>query len=427
MSSGFCMKRIALILWIWLLAAAWPVHSQEWEWTDLTSMPMARYGHCSIVFQDKIWVIGGKSAFNMTLSEVDCYDVNLGQWLDDVTEMVNPRYNASAAVYQNKIFVFGGSGFLQNKLNSVEYFDPQTNTWHAFTPMNYEREGMTSVVLNDTLYVIGGTSGNGFITTPLDVVEFWDEATSSWKVSDKWKLQTPRVAMQSLVVKDVVYTFGGVSVAPLNQLEMYRSGSGSQWLSSSPRARFYFAGIAAGDTLFSFGGTGISGMLDSIDIYTIQNDSWETLDITLAIPRAGLSGVNYNGDFYLFGGINPSNGVMNSAQRLRHSSASAVAVIDNPNVPENFGLLGNYPNPFNAGTTIEFEIASAGEPVQLQIYNILGERIREFQLGAFAPGKYEVHWNGCNDIGRPVESGIYFAQLITATGRYGILKMSLVK
>lgn len=421
------MKRKMFIALICILALGHPVFSQELEWENLPDMPIARYGHCSIVFQDKVWIIGGKSQFNMTLSEVDCYDLITGQWKDEVPDLINPRFNASAVVYRDKIFVFGGGGFFQNKLKSVEYFDMQTSTWHEFTEMNYEREGMTSVVLNDTLYVIGGTSGNGLLTVPLDVVEFWDEASSSWKISDKWRLQTPRVAMQSLVIDDMVFTLGGVSVAPLNQLEVYRSSGGAQWLTPSPRARFYFAGVAAGDTIFSFGGYGIEGTLDSIDLYDIQSNLWTTLDVTLTSSRAGLSAVNYKGDFYLFGGVNEASGVLSTAQRLNHLPATAVVHHESTELPDKFRLLGNYPNPFNAGTTIEFEVAASQEPIQIQIYNILGKQIRNYRAGSLAPGKHQIHWNGCDESGRPVESGIYFARMKTESLGYGILKMSFVK
>ena len=410
-----------------MLVVVHPLIAQHWEWMNLPDMPTARYGHCSVIFQDKVWIIGGKSGLNMTLCEIDCFDLSTGQWVSGAPDMNNPRYNASAVVYQNKIFVIGGSGFLQNKLKAVEYFDPQSGNWHEFTPLNYEREGMTSVVLQDTLYVIGGHSNNGLVPVPLDIIEYWDQGSSSWKISEKWHLQTARVAMQSVVVDSTVFTFGGVSVAPLNQLEVFQSGSGSRLLNPSPRARFYFAGAAAGDTLFSFGGYGISGTLDSIDIYDIQNDIWTTWDITLTSPRAGLSAVNYKGDFYLFGGISESNGVLNIAQRLEYFPATAVVDIDIPNLPDHFGLLGNYPNPFNAGTTIKFQVAATEEQVQLLIFNILGKRVRIYDLGSFAPGLQQIHWNGCDENGRPVESGIYFAHLKTAKSGFGVLKMSLVK
>lgn len=410
-----------------MLAMTLPGFSQTWEWTNLPDMPTARYGHCSVVFQGKIWIIGGKSRLNMTMSEVDCFDLSSGQWLDDVPEMKTPRFNASALVHQGKIFVFGGSGFLTNKLNSVEYYDPQTNSWHDFEAMNYEREGLTSVVLNDTLFVLGGTSGNGWITQPLDVVEFWHEQSSSWKVSNHWRLRTPRVAMQSLVIHNMVFTFGGVSVAPLNQLEMYQSGHGSLWLSPLPRERFYFAGVAVRDSIFCLGGYGITGTLDSIDFYNVESDTWATLAVTLTSPRAGLSAVEYDGNIYIFGGLNETSGVLSTAQCMTYNSSSVAAATDLPGLPDHFGLLGNYPNPFNAGTVIEFEIVSGQKEIRLEIFNILGAALRAFDLDFVQPGRHQIFWDGCDAFGRTLESGIYFARLTSAHSRPDVLRMSLIK
>jgi len=421
------MRRYALILSLWLLAMTVPGLTQTWEWTNLPDMPTARYGHCSVVFQEKIWVIGGKSRLNMTMSEVDCFDLNTGQWLDDVPDMITPRFNASALVHQGKIFVFGGSGFLTNKLNSVEYYDPQTNSWHEFEAMNYEREGLTSVVLNDTLFVLGGTSGNGWITQPLDIVEYWHEQSSSWKVSNHWRLRMPRVAMQSLVINNMVFTFGGVSVAPLNQVEMYQSGHGSLWLSPLPRERFYFASVAVRDSIFCLGGYGITGTMDSIDFYNVKTNTWATLDMTLTAPRAGLSAVEYDGAIYIFGGLSETSGVLGAAQRLNYNSSSVVAAIDALGIPDHFSLLGNYPNPFNAGTIVEFEIGAAQENVQLEIFNILGAAVRAFDMDFMQPGKYQIFWDGRDEFGRPLESGIYFARLTSAHARFDVLRMSLIK
>jgi hypothetical protein len=77
-----------------------------------------------------------------------------------------------------------------------------------------------------------------------------------------------------------------------------------------------------------------------------------------------------------------------------------------------FQLYQNYPNPFNANTVIRYSL-SAGHPVPvvLKIYNILGKEVRELINTKQGKGNYQVNWDGKNNSGKKVASGIYFYQL----------------
>lgn len=78
-----------------------------------------------------------------------------------------------------------------------------------------------------------------------------------------------------------------------------------------------------------------------------------------------------------------------------------------------FFLHANYPNPFNQGTVITFEVPnrSEGERVNLTIYNILGMAVRSLLNGYLAGGEHKIVWQGDNDRGQVVSSGVYFLRL----------------
>jgi len=80
------------------------------------------------------------------------------------------------------------------------------------------------------------------------------------------------------------------------------------------------------------------------------------------------------------------------------------------NLAESFLLKQNYPNPFNPTTTITYEIPKASE-VNLTIYNTLGQKIRTLINRKQNAGKHEVIWDGKDEIGNEVASGIYLYQL----------------
>ncbi len=79
-------------------------------------------------------------------------------------------------------------------------------------------------------------------------------------------------------------------------------------------------------------------------------------------------------------------------------------------VAEEFALENNYPNPFNPSTTIEFSVPMASE-VTLFIYNTLGQKVRTLVDKNMPNGKHSVVWNGRNDAGHTLPTGLYFYTL----------------
>jgi len=81
-------------------------------------------------------------------------------------------------------------------------------------------------------------------------------------------------------------------------------------------------------------------------------------------------------------------------------------------IPRSFKLLQNYPNPFNPVTTIAFYLPHSAD-VQLEIYDLLGQKIRTLLKGRKIAGRHEVKWDGKDGGGREVASGVYVYQLKT--------------
>jgi len=96
-----------------------------------------------------------------------------------------------------------------------------------------------------------------------------------------------------------------------------------------------------------------------------------------------------------------------------------------PNTPSRFELLQNYPNPFNSTTMIRYNLA-AESPVEIGIYDILGRLLKTINLGYQQPGNHQVAWNGRDDSGLSVGSGVYFYK-ITAGERSQIRRMLYLK
>jgi flagellar hook assembly protein FlgD len=97
------------------------------------------------------------------------------------------------------------------------------------------------------------------------------------------------------------------------------------------------------------------------------------------------------------------------------------------NKPSDFALRQNYPNPFNSTTVIGYSLRfTKPTHITLKIYNLLGEEVRTLVEKWQSKGDYQVKWNGRDDLGREVASGIYFYRLksedFTDTKRMMLIK-----
>ena len=94
---------------------------------------------------------------------------------------------------------------------------------------------------------------------------------------------------------------------------------------------------------------------------------------------------------------------------------AALEHLMNTAIPKETVLLPNYPNPFNPETWIPYDLAEYSR-VEIHIYNVKGETVRQLSLGYRSAGSYRTqsraaYWDGRNAVGEPVASGIYFYTL----------------
>ncbi len=88
----------------------------------------------------------------------------------------------------------------------------------------------------------------------------------------------------------------------------------------------------------------------------------------------------------------------------------STAVEDDLSLPAALTLAGNHPNPFNPATTIEFAVPQTGE-VELAVFDVAGRRVATLVRGVVTAGHHEVTWQGRDDRGGQVASGVYFCRL----------------
>ncbi|MFC1535724.1 T9SS type A sorting domain-containing protein [Candidatus Neomarinimicrobiota bacterium] len=103
----------------------------------------------------------------------------------------------------------------------------------------------------------------------------------------------------------------------------------------------------------------------------------------------------------------------------------ALEVLNTTSIPEEYMLHNNYPNPFNYGTIIPYDVPRT-ESIRLAIYDVLGREVILLEAGRVDPGYRQVFWEGRDQNGDEVSSGIYIARLVTPNYHKSI-KLVLMK
>ncbi len=114
----------------------------------------------------------------------------------------------------------------------------------------------------------------------------------------------------------------------------------------------------------------------------------------------------------LSGSYTVGSNLLNPTQQqiIDDGPCATTALVENEILPKDYNLHQNYPNPFNPTTTTSYDLPEQST-VSLTVYDLRGQEVMTLQ-GAEKPlGNYEVQWNGLDQQGSPVSTGVYFARL----------------
>ena len=122
--------------------------------------------------------------------------------------------------------------------------------------------------------------------------------------------------------------------------------------------------------------------------------------------------VNGDGDTDLVVlGTSPGSGNGGVFVLINQGTPATAVASETAATPTAFALGANYPNPFNPATTIPLAVPAGAKNVDLTIYNILGQPMRQVWTGPLPAGEYELTWDGRDAQGQPAAAGVYVYRL----------------
>lgn len=365
-------------------------------------MPGGRKGMSAVALDGKIWLLGGSQNMHGELNSVAIYDPLTDAWQQEGPAFQYARDNATAQVYDGRIYIFGGRHDSEI-VSAVEMFDANAGYWQTVSEMPAPRFGLTSVVVDSAIWLIGGSEQNSSSSQRVDI---YYPASNRWEQGPS--LATGRSSAMAALIQGTVYVFGGFYFGPVSGYEKYDPGAGAWQMAGSMPSPMAASGYAGdGSTMWLAGGMGSGGMTDQV--LRFDGQSW-TPTATLTRAKSECAAVVFDGRLYVFGGQagHMMGGTVDNSVEI-FELTTAVEKRDD-SMPQQFALLAAYPNPFAVSTTIELKLPQQ-EMVDIQIYDLLGRSVGRLFQGQLSQGRHVFPWRANDMTGTRLPAGTYFVRL----------------
>jgi N-acetylneuraminic acid mutarotase len=207
---------------------------------------------------------------------------------------------SGCVVMNDTVYVVGGRDTGSARYPTLYTYDPVNDQWDSLAPMSISRGHVVAAVLNGKIYVCGGWIGS----TATNAVEEYDRVTNTW--TNKSPMPTARYCSGIAVVNDLIYVIGGMDMSGsvFATVEAYNPVMDT-WETKTPMplARFGPGCAVINDTIYAFGGsTAIGGGSTNVNqCYDPVTDSWISKG-SMNEDRYCLGGFEYGGKAYSVGG-----------------------------------------------------------------------------------------------------------------------------
>jgi hypothetical protein len=396
----------------------------QMTWTQATASAgwHPRDGAGSVVFNGKVWVMGGDSLTLMGQSFAMLNDV----WYSpDGTHWTQATGSAGWSGRMSTPLVFGGKMWI---LGGMSDSGLQNDVWYSLDGAQWtqatasaewsKRVGNAALVFNGMMWVMGGTDQmdtNGPVSFKNDVWYSTDGA--HWTLATDSTDWSPRMLSNALVFNGMMWVMGGCDSmrehegpTPLN--DVWHSTDGVHWTLATGSAewpqRLMQSSLVFDNKMWVLGGM---ADLQVGDVwYSTDGASWtEAAADAPWHARYGHVVADFNSNMWVMGGAND----LSTLNDVWYSAGLGV-VEDRASPQPGMADLNVQPNPFQNETRLAYSPTEA-RPMKVSVQDISGRQVRLLVNGIEKPGLHTVVWDGRDRAGENVSAGIYFA-LLSAGG-----------
>ncbi|NOJ30328.1 MAG: galactose oxidase [Nitrososphaeraceae archaeon] len=226
----------------------------------------------------------------------------------NATAMPTPRTEVTSAIIEEDIYVIGGFDKSGRVLNIVEVYNIKNDSWRTVAPLPQPLHHTAASSFGGKIYVIGGYSDNNW--APSDKLFIYDQNNDTW--TEGQSMPTPRGALTSVIIDEIIYAIGGEGENGILSINEAYNLKTNDWISKSsmPTARHHTASAVVDGNAYVIGGRihGISPItnVNVNEMYDPKLDKWITLE-SMPSKRSGISAAaaaatNNNTAIFVFGG-----------------------------------------------------------------------------------------------------------------------------
>lgn len=430
------MKILSILI---LLSSVIFAFGEDWEEVGEMKYPVS--GGEIIARDSLIYIVGGYSdSLQANVNWIQKYNSDYNSW-KIVAGMKTARSGFQVGIYNDNLYIFGGVSGDQDTLSAsiLEVWDfTSDSTSVQATNKQFDRIFSTGFIRNDKMIIIGGYGNFISWDVQLPYIVYYDFAADSFFVLDDTSYQTGNLPLQQIGLErnGVYYLFGGDYNGVLqsyDEITFTDNSYGYRHYDSrdiEPRA----GGSAIYDDDY--------GIIYLIGGYNESNYSLATVDLITSLdsvtvvkgegpeliyPRRNLMSIMFEDTIFVFGGESKEGTVVRQVEKLSYipTDVNDIKSEDRDYTKKDFVLKQNYPNPFNPTTKITYSVKDDAE-ISLNIYNTLGQKVAELFRGHLSAGSYSYEWDGKDYSGNELPSGVYFCRL-SSGDRQIVKKMLLLK
>jgi hypothetical protein len=455
---------------------------KHWSWEEVNNNAnwSARAGLQVLNHQDHFFLFGGRTPldpaslpFPVPGASIIWGDAwkseDYGDSWDNILQTDDSSHWPARAYFQavskgDFMYIIGGQNFnivenpgipdLPPFFSQSEFFN---DVWRSEDGMNWTnmtenaewstRAGLSAVVFNDEIYVMGGSVNDDSSITPSGPARiYYNDVWKSENGSD-WELVTanapwaPRAGGVAVVKNGYIYMIGGedgficnpqTPRCPPYYNDVWRTQNGVDWElvnESCPWiARPGHQVVVAQNRFVLFGGFGLGTDItvpaNPMDIWIsntgsvwkkVSDSPWDAnnpSEIKYDFDAVVVEGEGNNSDMiFSFGGDRETFNFFDPFNYLNVDNDVWKFSYEGRNNRGQLRLNQKLPSTNSNTTTLYYEIPSKGD-VLINIYNLYGQQVKSFELPNQISGKHKIDWNEINSHGKKIKAGVYISKLI---------------
>jgi N-acetylneuraminic acid mutarotase len=290
------MRRTAIVSLLFATLGAFSAGA----WTKAAPIPERLQEHHGALLDGKIYIAGGIDSSGTTTKVVYRYDPRTDKW-ERRADLPEPRHHMPLVVLNDTMYAIGGFDELRfvPKAN-LWIYRVDKNVWEPRASLPVPRGATAAGVVNGKIVVAGGYGAGRHL---FDSTLVYDPGTNAW--SNHAPIPTKRDHLEGQVVNGIFYAIGGRPISPANNYDVVEAYdlATDTWTTKAPMPskRGGLASAVLDGKIHTFGGERPDAVYENHEVYDPATNSW-TVETKLPTPRHGFAAVTFNRKIYVIGG-----------------------------------------------------------------------------------------------------------------------------